>query len=311
MAEIELKELNKECMEAPARLVERAEDEYHDRILRIAEKIVNAGGIRLVLIAGPSGSGKTTTANLISDRIKTLGKKSKVLSLDDFYRDREDPDYPRRKDGCLDYECPESLDLPKLTDTLQKIINGEEYILPKYDFKLGRATSEAKHPSALGEIIIIEGLHAINPLISDCLPKSAIYKIFISVSTNINDGNERILSGRKIRFVRRLVRDSIYRGADARRTLDFWSEVLRGEDIYLYPHRHLADISFDTFHMFEPPLMKRFALKLLTEELASEVEYVRIIREAMLKMEELDEELVPENSLIREFISGGTYHKIY
>ena len=288
-----------------------AEDEYHDRILRIAQKVVNASEIRLVLIAGPSGSGKTTTANLIADRIKELGRKSKVLSLDDFYRDRYDPSYPKRPDGCLDYECPESLDLQKITDTLQKIINGEEYILPKYDFKLGRATSETRHPSAVGEIIIVEGLHAINPLISDCLPKSAVYKIFISVSTNINDGEERILSGRKMRFVRRLVRDSIYRGADARRTLDFWGEVLRGEDIYLYPHRHLADISFDTFHMFEPPLMKRFALRLLTEELASEVEYVRIIRDAMLKVEELDEALVPENSLIREFISGGTYHKIY
>ena len=311
MAEIELKELNRACIENPAALVAMAEDEYHDRILRIAQKVVNASEIRLVLIAGPSGSGKTTTANLIADRIKELGRKSKVLSLDDFYRDRYDPAYPKRPDGCLDYECPESLDLQKITDTLQKIINGEEYILPKYDFKLGRATSETRHPSAVGEIIIVEGLHAINPLISDCLPKSAVYKIFISVSTNINDGEERILSGRKMRFVRRLVRDSIYRGADARRTLDFWGEVLRGEDIYLYPHRLLADISFDTFHMFEPPLMKRFALRLLTEELASEVEYVRIIRDAMLKVEELDEALVPENSLIREFISGGTYHKIY
>ena len=311
MAEIELKELNKSCIEDPTALVARAEDEYHDRISRIAEKIVGNGKIRIVLIAGPSGSGKTTTANLISDRIKSLGKRSKVVSLDDFYRDRESTDYPRRADGGLDYECPESLDLPRLTETLQKIINGEEYSLPKYDFKLGRPTSEVKHPSALGEIIVIEGLHAINPLISDCLPKSALYKIFISVSTNINDNGDRILSGRKLRFVRRLVRDSIYRGADAKRTLDFWGEVLRGENIYLYPHRHLADISFDTFHVFEPPLMKNFALELLTEELANEVEYVRIIRDAMLKIESLDEALVPKNSLIREFISGGTYHKIY
>lgn len=311
MAEIELKELNKECIEAPELLVARAEDEYHRRISRIAEKIVKAGEIRLVLIAGPSGSGKTTTANLISDKIKLLGKRSKVLSLDDFYRDREDPSYPRRQDGCLDYECPESLDLPRLNRTLEKIINGEDYILPKYDFKVGRATSETKHRNAPGEVIIIEGLHAINPLISACLPKSKVYKIFISVSTNINDGDERILSGRKIRFVRRLVRDSIYRGADARRTLEFWGEVLRGENIYLYPFRHLADDSFDTFHMFEPPLMKRCALDLLSEELAEEIEYVRIIRDAMLKLRELDESLIPENSLIREFISGGTYHKIY
>ena len=311
MAEIEIKTLNRECAENPTALVMRAEDEYHDRIERIAEHIVNGRAVRLVLIAGPSGSGKTTTANLISDKIKSLGKSSKVLSLDDFYRDREDPDYPRREDGCLDYECPESLDLTRLTATLKKIIDGEDYVLPKYDFKVGRATSERAVKNNTDEIVVIEGLHAINPKISDCLPPDALYKIFISVSTNINDGGERILSGRKIRFVRRLVRDSIYRGADARRTLDFWFEVLKGEDEFLYPYRHLADESFDTFHLFEPPLMKRYALKLLTEELASEHEYVRVVREAMLRVAELDESLIPENSLIREFISGGTYHKIY
>lgn len=311
MAELELKELNRACEEDPRGLVLRAEDEYHDRIADIAEHIVEGERVRLVLIAGPSGSGKTTTANLISDKIKSLGRRSSVISLDDFYRDREDPDYPRREDGCLDYECPESLDLPKLTDTLAKIIRGEDYILPKYDFKVGRPVSERLVKNTGDEVTVIEGLHAINPKISDCLPADALYKIFISVSTNINDGGERILSGRKIRFVRRLVRDSIYRGADARRTLDFWAEVLKGEDEFLYPYRHLANISFDTFHLFEPPLMKRLALELLTEELAAEEPYVKVIRDAMLKVSELDASLVPENSLIREFISGGTYHKIY
>lgn len=311
MAEIELKWLNKSCTEDPVALVARAEDEYHERIADIAEHIVNGECVRLVLIAGPSGSGKTTTANLISDKIKSLGKKSKVISLDDFYRDRDDPDYPRREDGCLDYECPESLDLPGLSETLAKIIRGEDYTLPKYDFKLGRPVSERAVKNDGDEIIVIEGLHAINPKISDSLPAEALYKIFISVSTNINDGGERILSGRKLRFVRRLVRDSIYRGADAMRTLNFWFEVLKGEDEFLYPYRHLADISFDTFHLFEPPLMKSYALKLLTEELAAEYDYVCVIRDAMLKMSELDEAIVPENSLIREFISGGTYHKIY
>lgn len=311
MAEIDIKRLNKDATENPEALIASAEDTYHDRIADIAEHIVEGERVRLVLIAGPSGSGKTTTANLISDKIKSLGKKSKVISLDDFYRNHDDPGYPRREDGCLDYECPESLDLPRLTDTLKRIINGDDYVLPKYDFKVGRPVSERLIENHGDEIIVIEGLHAINPKISDCLPSDALYKIFISVSTNINDGDERILSGRKIRFVRRLVRDSIYRGADARRTLNFWFEVLRGEDEFLYPYRHLANISFDTFHIFEPPLMKRYALELLTEELAAEHDYVRVIREAMLKTVELDESLVPENSLIREFISGGTYHKIY
>ena len=113
--------------------------------------------------------------------------------------------------------------------------------------------------------MIIEGLHALNPKIAEGLSEDCVLKLFVSVSTNINEGEERILSGRKVRFVRRLVRDSIYRAASAERTLEMWHHVLLAEDIYLYPYKELADVAFDTFHVFELGVMRQYALSLLSE----------------------------------------------
>ena len=159
--------------------------------------------------------------------------------------------------------------------------------------------------------VIIEGLHALNPRISEHLPTDSLLKIFISVSTNINDGGERILSGRKLRFTRRMVRDSLYRGADAERTLEMWDNVLAGEEEYLYPYRSLADVEFNTFHEFEPCVMRKFAEALISEELAKKNEYANTVVSALKLAVPIGEELIPNDSLIREFIVGGIYEEFY
>ena len=186
-----------------------------------------------------------------------------MLSLDDFYRGEKDPEYPRLADGSRDFESPYALHLPDLIGTLENITAGVPFLCPKYDFKTASRREEYIHSAMPDGCVIIEGLHALNPVISEKLPKDKILKLFVSVSTNINDGAERIISGRKIRFVRRLVRDSIYRDADAKRTLSMWRGVIEGEDRNLYPYKGLADLSFDTFHGFELGVMKRRAEELL------------------------------------------------
>ena len=138
-----------------------------------------------------------------------------------------------------------------------------------------------------------------------------VLRVFISVSTNINDGDVRILSGRKLRFVRRMVRDSVYRGADAERTLEMWGNVLAGEDKYLYPYRTLADVDFNTFHAFEVGVMRRFAEKLISRELAEKNEYAKVVITALSMAEPISDELIPRDSLIREFITGGIYEEFY
>ena len=311
MAEMELEMINKPASETPLELVSSSEKRYHSLVNDLATRVKKNGKIRVILLAGPSGSGKTTTANLLSDALVALGEESMVVSLDDFYRNSDDPEYPRLETGERDFEAVEALDLPFLTKTLSDIAASREFVLPRYDFKAGGRAEVRKIPAMPGGCVIIEGLHALNPKVFFGLPKERLLKIFISVSTNVNDGGVRIISGRKLRFLRRMIRDSLYRGADAERTLALWRNVLVGEDKYLYPHRHNADFSFDTFHPFELSVMRPFAEKLITPEIAASDEYASTVLTAIRRVCPIDVDLVPDTSLIREFIPGGKYEALY
>lgn len=310
MAELNLYDLNLWAKE-PEKMIENAEEKYHSRIERIAKYVTENPEIRLIFLAGPSGSGKTTSANLIADNIRRLGEEAEVISLDDFYREHNDPDYPKNPNGSHDYERPDSLNLPLLCTTLLDIVENRPFSVPKYDFKEGRCISVAKKNPVGKGCVIIEGLHALNPIISENIPAEKVVKLFVSVSTNINHDGKRIISGRKVRFLRRLVRDSIYRGADAIRTLTLWRGVLESEDIYLYPYKSTADLAFDTFHPFELGAMKKRAEKLLDIKELEDDGYAAVVLNAIKHIEPIDDSLIPENSLIREFIAGGIYDDIY
>ena len=163
-----------------------------------------------------------------------------------------------------------------------------------------------------GGCAIIEGLHALNPLLTDGLATDLVTKVFVSVSTNISIGDDRILSGRKIRFIRRMSRDYLYRAADAARTLSFWQGVLAGEDKYLYPYKETADIRFDTFHFYEIGVMKRLATQVMDESPAlAEHPFLLVIRRALSHFPCIPLEMVPETSLLREFLPGGIYEHLY
>lgn len=311
MAEIDIKNLNLAANENPKALIRVAEERYHEKIKELASLAKEHSDLRAILLAGPSGSGKTTTANLLADAIKNLGEDAMVLSLDDFYRAADDPEYPKLPSGERDFESPYALHLSDLIGALEKITAGEPFLCPKYDFKSASRKEEYIHPAMPDGCVIIEGLHALNPVIYEKLPKDKILKLFVSVSTNINAGDERIISGRKLRFIRRMVRDSIYRGADAARTLSMWHGVIAGEDKYLYPYKSLADVAFDTFHDFELGIMKEPAEKLLSANNIPEDFIINTVKNALSRAVKIDDALVPKSSLMREFISGGIYHEIY
>lgn len=310
MAEIDIKTLNDSALKNPSALITAAENRYHEKIAELATLAVEHTDLRAILLAGPSGSGKTTTANLLADAIKQRREDAIVLSLDDFYKDAADPEYPKCSNGERDFESPCALHLDDVIRTLECITEGKPFLCPKYDFKSASRIEKNVHSAMPDGCVIIEGLHALNPIISEKLPKDKILKLFVSVSTNINDESDRIISGRKLRFIRRMVRDSIYRAADAKRTLDMWHGVIAGEDMYLYPYKYTADVAFDTFHDFELGVMKHRASALLDEVLNPD-EFVETVRGALSAAEPISDALVPTNSLIREFISGGIYHEIY
>ncbi len=310
MSELDYREINRLAAN-PEEMIKAAELQYHTHINSLAKRISDDPGVRIILLAGPSGSGKTTTANLLADELTRLGEKTIAVSLDDFYKDSNDPSYPKTPSQEIDYECPEALHLDEITSTLRRVARGEAFEIPKYDFKVAAQVSKKEYPPMPHGCLIIEGLHALNPKISDALPRESILKLFVSVSTNISDGEDRILSGKKLRFVRRMVRDSIYRASNARRTLDMWQNVLKAEDVYLYPYKETADVTFDTFHIFEPSVMAPFAKRLIDGQLEIESEYAKTIVEALRKITPIDAHLVPENSLIKEFIPGGIYESLY
>ena len=230
MQEIQVFDINEKAKNDAAAFVDGAEKRYIAFTGEIADRIAENGKIKIVLLAGPSGSGKTTTANLLADEIRKRGLSSAVISLDDFYRSPTDPDYPKLPNGECDYESVDALNLSDIAKALNAVADEKDFTVPRYDFKLGCRTEVRSYPKISHGCVIIEGLHALNPKIFEQLPKEKILRIFISVSTNVYDGFERILSGRKMRFIRRMVRDSIYRGADAERTLKMWENVLLGID---------------------------------------------------------------------------------
>ena len=185
MAEIDIEYINDMAENSPAVLVRSSEENYHAMVEEVAEKICSDKNVRILLLAGPSGSGKTTTANLISDRIKSHGEGCIVVSLDDFYLNFDDGRYPRLENGELDCESPLALDIPLLNETLLAIAHSEKFSLPKYNFKVSRRTEMRPHEPMPNGCVIIEGLHALNPLVFSPLPKESTLKLFISVSTNV------------------------------------------------------------------------------------------------------------------------------
>ena len=305
---IDLRELNKKAERDLIALSLESDKEYLTHLTQVCDALEAAQGKRKVLLlAGPSGSGKTTSAAIIEKMMRERGYEAWDISLDDFYRAKDDPKYPRDEDGQLDMESVHALRTHKIRDCIQSLLSGEETVIPRYIFgEVGQIVEDGEHITVpCGGLVIIEGLHALNPLLTDGILTEGIFRMFISVSTNVTLDGERIISGRKLRFIRRIVRDFYYRGMSADRTYKVWRSVLAGEDKHLYPYRHLADVSINTFHPCECTVMSPFARRVL-ETLTKKNDYTDTVKNAVEMFYEVDAEqaqaAVSQNSLLREFM---------
>lgn len=299
----EIEYINEAAKQNPQELIEKCEQRYDNIIASVAKTICDKGERQVVMLAGPSSSGKTTTAKKICDECKKNGLHTFVLSLDDFYLNRDD--IPLLPDGTRDFETVYALDLSFFTEVANALLRGETVKTPIFDFVTGTRKKGEYNEITLGEkdIVIIEGLHALNPIITDKISGN-IFKIYISVSSRIyNQKGKIILNKRNLRFVRRLVRDFKFRGSSANYTYSLWKNVTYGEDKYLFPYRNNADIKINTVHLYEPCVLKKQALKLLEHEISDDYAYdVQRLRDALKKFEDIDEEAVPKDSLLREFL---------
>ncbi len=280
----------------------------HNRMLaELGERIISDSNIRLICIAGPSSSGKTTFANRLRVELLSRGLKPIRISLDDYYLPKSQA--PLDEDGKPDLESIEALDIELFNKNMLDLINGEEVQLPKFDFKLGKRVPGRNLKVGLDEPIIIEGIHALNDRMTALIPRHQKYKIFIAPQAQINLDNTNPISITDLRLLRRLVRDYKFRGASAEETISMWPSVRRGEFKWIYDTQEGADYVYNSMLSYELCVMKKYALPLL-QNVDVESEYYpvaeRLIR--MLKyFEDMPDEWVPCNSLMKEFIGGSCY----
>lgn len=294
------------ALSSPEEFIKKCEARYENIISDIAEKIINDEGREIVMLAGPSSAGKTTTAGKLCKKLNENGVKTYVLSLDDFYLNRDD--IPYLPDGTQDYETVYALDLPCFEEKVNALLRGETVKNPVFDFTTGKRSETQFNEITLGEkdVVIIEGLHALNPVITEKI-QGKLLKIYINVSSRIYDEKGNIvLNKRNMRFIRRMVRDYKFRNSTVDNTCKLWKNVTMGEDKYLFPFRHLADIKVNTIHLYETCVLKQQALKMLENSEFSE-EYksdINKITKSLKRFENIEQSFVPNDSLLREFLGA-------
>lgn len=305
-----LQTINEYALNDPAGLVEKAENHYDREITETAQRIADDDSLKIVAIAGPSASGKTTTAHILSEKLQKLGEQTEVVSLDDFYLPTEQ--LPLTEDGKYDIESVNALDKNLMKKCFGEIINTGRTELPKYNFAEKRRILSARSIDISGKgIVIVEGLHALNPVITDLVPRKNIFKAYISVNRSVFDDNgDVLLTSRQIRLMRRVLRDRIFRGSSVNETLALWKGVVEGEKKYLYCFKDTADVLIKTLHIYEPCLYRNDFCTLCdeTQNITDCRDYFLKTAEAVRKFVPLDEALIPHNSLIREFIGEGKYN---
>lgn len=283
---------------------------HEKRFSQIADMICQRG-VKAVMLAGPSSSGKTTSANRLSIQLRVQGKKPILMSLDDYYLDRNliEPG----PDGKLDLEHINTIDTALFGQHITKLLNGEEVEIPSFNFKTGSREWHG-HKMKLSEdsVIVVEGLHALNPvLLPESVDKNRIFRLYVSPLLPLNlDDHNRIPSS-LLRLLRRIVRDYLTRGSSVQRTMDMWDSVRQGEKRWIFPFQEKADVIFNSSTLYELAVLKKHVFPLLKaigpeedcyEEVRSLVKVLNYVHEA-----DVDDE-IPPTSLVREFIGGNTFY---
>lgn len=291
--------------------LEACDADYQRKVDAAAEQIIrNLSNSPLALLSGPSGSGKTTTAMKIDDALEKRGVITYTISMDNYFKTVSPEDTPRTRDGSYDFESPLCMDMELLNEHFDALAAGKEIRIPHYDFcRQMRDTSRCTTLRLKkNEIAVFEGIHALNDDVAGRHPEAT--KIYISARSNILDGERLVFKGTWMRLTRRAVRDLNFRGSDILTTLAQWSNVRRGEKLYISPFKHRANIIFDSALPYEVSVMRHYALPLFEAVPAENPRRKELLEmiEAFQELEPIDPELVHPDSLIREFIGGGSYH---
>ena len=307
----QLQEINRRIQSDVAEFLAECDQSYNQRVSLAADKILsNLEKSPIVLLSGPSGSGKTTTAMKISEELQRRGVNSHAVALDNYFKTLNRQAAPRTPEGDIDYESPLCLDMELLDQHFKALSRGEEIVIPRFEFARQMRNDSLGTPLKLekNEIAIFEGIHALNDDIAGRHPEAT--KLYISARSNVNEGAMLRFKGTWMRLTRRAVRDYNFRGTGVNETLEMWANVRRGEKLYISPFKNRADIIFDSSLPYEVSVMRNYAVPLLQavpEENVRHDELMELIH-AFQYFEPIDPELVARDSLLREFIGGGSYH---
>jgi len=306
----QLQEINQRIREDVKGFLEECDGEYGLKVARAADTIIrNMSKSPVVLLSGPSGSGKTTTAKKVEEELKRRGINSHTISMDDYFKTMDHRTAPRTEKGEIDYESPKLLDMDLLDAHFTALAKGEEILVPKFAFaRQMRDTAVRPLRLAKDEVAIFEGIHALNDDIAGRHPEATC--MYISARSNVCDGDVLRFKGTWMRLTRRAVRDYNFRGTGVEATMAMWANVRRGEKLYISPFKGRADIIIDSSLPYEVPVMKNYAKPLLEAVPEGNERYLELLDlvEGFRWFEEIDPALVAPDSLLREFIGGGSYH---
>ena len=279
------------------------------KIAKIAEDIANRKGVKLVLLAGPSSSGKTTSCKRLSIQLAVNGLKPLQISLDDYFVDREKT--PKDANGEYDYESIYALDLQLINDQFNALFRGEEVELPKYDFQTGKSKKSGKKLKMNdNNVLVVEGIHALNPELTAQIPNEQIFRVYASALTTILLDNHNYIPTTDNRLLRRIIRDYKYRGVSAQETIHRWPSVRAGENKWIFPFQENADAMLNTAMLYELAVIKTQAEPLLQQVPENCEEYAEAYR--LLKFLKYFKGIpynnLPPTSLLREFLGGSSFH---
>ena len=279
------------------------------KIAQIAEDIAQRKGVKLVLLAGPSSSGKTTSCKRLSIQLAVKGLKPLQISLDDYFVDREKT--PKDESGEYDYESIYALDLKLINEQFNALFRGEEVELPKYDFQSGKSKRSGKKLKMNDHnVLVVEGIHALNPELTSQIPDEQIYRVYASALTTILLDNHNYIPTTDNRLLRRIIRDNKYRGVSAQETIHRWPSVRAGENKWIFPFQENADAMLNTAMLYELAVIKMQAEPLLQQVPENCEEYAEAYR--LLKFLKYFKGIpynnLPPTSLLREFLGGSSFH---
>ena len=289
-------------------LINVSEALQEKKIASIAEQIAHRQGTRVVLIAGPSSSGKTTFCKRLSIQLVTCGIKPIQISLDDYFVDRHLT--PKDENGEYDYESVHALNIPLLNEQLQQLFEGKNIELPKYNFQTGKSEKSGKRLQ-LGDnqVLVLEGIHALNPELTAQIPQEQKFHIYISALTTILLDDHNYIRTTDNRLLRRIIRDYKYRGVNAQETIHRWPSVRAGENKWIFPYQENADVMFNTAMLFELAVIKQQAeplLDLVPENCPEYAEAYRL-RTFLDYIQPIPNRALPPTSLLREFLGGSSF----